>query len=348
MSFGSLTEEETTESCFLRFSLEMQKKLTNDLKNQRKKVLVLAGPTAVGKSALALRVADKIGGEIVSCDSMQIYRGMNIGTAKPSLEEQLQTPHHMIDLCDLHETFSVVDYFREARFVIDRIHERNNIPIVVGGTGFYAHTLIYGPPEGPPPHPALRRELEKQIEQEGVDALYNRLKEKDPDYAATITIHDRQKIVRALEIIQTTGKNVSSFTWKQKKRPQKYDFRCWFLSRPKESLAYRIHQRCEEMVNRGLIHEVKHLCSSGLLENRVAKQSIGYRQVLDYLETEKTQEDFETFLEAFKQATRKYAKRQKTWFKREALFHWLDLDLHDPETAIDIILSDFECWNWEL
>ena len=181
----------------------------------------------------------------------------------------------------------------------------------------------------------------------GSEPLYAELEKFDPEYAKTITAHDKHKIVRALEIIHTTNKKVSSMAW-NRKYSSKWDARCWFLNRPRDSLYHRINKRCDQMLEKGLLLEVEDLLKKGLGENRTAAQSIGYRQAMEYLRTPKTKADYDRFVDSFKQATRHYAKRQLTWFKKEPLFHWLDLDLHDPETVLDIILSDFECWQWEL
>ncbi|MDB2614064.1 tRNA (adenosine(37)-N6)-dimethylallyltransferase MiaA, partial [Chlamydiales bacterium] len=280
MNQSSIHKQETLEELFLKLCIEVKEKIPQDQKNKRKKVIVISGPTGVGKSEMAMQLADKIGGEIISCDSMQIYRGMNIGTAKPPLEDQLNIPHHLIDICDLNEEFNVVSFYKEALFACQKVHERDNIPILVGGSGFYIHTFLYGPPSGPPPNKALREKLEKEMDKEGPEVMYQRLKCFDPEYAATITIHDRHKIVRAMEIIEQTHKKVSDISWKKKNRPLKFDFRCWFFNRPRESLYHRINKRCDKMVKRGLLQEINLLKKQGLLENRLARQSIGYKQGL--------------------------------------------------------------------
>ncbi len=190
----------------------------------------------------------------------------------------------------------------------------------------------------------MREKLEQEIESLGSEALFLQLQKLDPEYAKTITVHDKHKIVRALEIIEMTHKKVSSIAW-NRKYSSKWDARCWFFSRPRESLYHRINKRCELMLEQGFLKEVEALIEKGIKGNRTASQSIGYRQGIDFLENRL---DYDCFLDEFKKATRHYAKRQITWFKKEPLFHWLDLDLHDPETILDIILSDFECWQWEL
>lgn len=334
--------EEQIERIFAGFAVEAKKQIPENLQKPKKRAIILAGPTGCGKSAFALSLAQAMGGEIISADSMQVYRGMDIGTAKPTLEERALIPHHLIDIRDITDSFNVVDFYFEARQSCQLVTGRDNAPIFAGGSGFYIHSLLYGPPSGPPSVPELRKTLEEEIEKLGSEVLFERLRQLDPHYAATITKHDKQKIVRALEIMTLTGKKVSKLSWKTRHKPQNYDFRCWFLYRPKEHLYRRIEKRCEKMLQEGFLDEVIALSKAGLKQNPSASQAIGYRQALDFLETEQTPEDYKRFVEQFKQASRNYAKRQFTWFRREPMFRWLDLDLHDPEVAIDMIRQDFE------
>ncbi len=342
MATGIAVEKEEVKRIIGRFALEVQKYFPDDLKKQKKRVIVLSGPTACGKSSLALELAQTIDGEIVSADSMQIYRGMDIGTAKPTLEERLLVPHHLIDIRHVQESFNVVDFYYEARQACQKILDRGNVPIVVGGSGFYLHALLYGPPQGPPSVPELRKELEGELETLGSDVLYARLVQLDPEYAKTITKKDKQKIIRALEIMTLSHKKVSKLSWKGRRKIQNYDFRCWFLYRPKEKLYERIEERCDQMLEQGFLEEVRRLEKEGIRQNSSASQAIGYRQALDYLLTQETPEDYQNFVKAFKQATRHYAKRQATWFRKEFLFHWLDIDAHDPEVVLDVITKDYE------
>jgi tRNA dimethylallyltransferase len=335
-------QKEDIERIFLGFAVEAQKQMSEDIYVPKKKVIVLAGPTACGKTDFALELAKILHGEIISADSMQVYRGMDIGTAKASLEQRSQVPHHLIDIRNLEESFNVVDFYYEGRQCCQEIHARDAIPILVGGSGFYLHSFLYGPPSGPPSVPELRVSLQKEMDEKGVDVLFERLRKLDPQYTSTITKNDKQKIIRALEIITLSGKPVSRHSWKGRKVPQNFDFRCWFLYRPKSVLYNRINERCEKMVADGLLDEVKQLKEVGLLKNSSASQAIGYRQALDYLETDQTSSDYCRYMEAFKQASRKYAKRQFTWFRREPMFRWLDLDMHDPEVAGEMIRQDFE------
>lgn len=339
---GQTLEQQEIERIFFGFTLEAQKQLTSNLQKSKKRVLILAGPTASGKTALALQLAKICNIEVISADSMQVYRGMDIGTAKPSQEERLEVPHHLIDIREVQDTFNVVDFYYEARHTCQQIHSREAVPVVVGGSGFYLHSFIYGPPSGPPSIPELRKALEEEMDRLGSEAMFEILRGLDPQYAATITKNDKQKIIRALEIIRLTGKKVSKLSWKSRIRPQNYDFRCWFLHRPRENLYRRIEQRCDEMIAAGLLDEVERLIKMGLRENTSAVQAIGYRQALEFLDSPRTQEHYRRFVETFKQASRQYAKRQFTWFRQEPLFRWLDLDMHDPEVALEIIRQDYE------
>ncbi len=321
--------------------ITLPERIQISLPNQKKKVVVIAGPTAVGKTDLSLLVAKSIGGEVISADSMQVYRGMDIGTAKVSLEDRKTVPHHLIDIRGVEESFNVVEFYQEAIRAIDEIHARGSIPIVVGGTGFYIHALIYGPPAGPSSVPEERQKWEKEIEEKGAETVYRRLQELDPEYAKTITAHDKHKIARALEIISLSGKKVSDFA-KVSLPYQKYNFRCWFLYMPKEILYRLIEQRCDAMMQKGFLNEVKELIKQGLHLNPSASQAIGYRQCLEFLASAQTPDDWAHLEFAFKQASRRYAKRQFTWFRKESLFRWINREDVSFERSAEIILQDVE------
>lgn len=342
MTSGISLETEEVKRIILNFALEVQKKIPSNLQKQKKRVIVLSGPTCCGKSALAMQLAQAIDGEIISADSMQVYRKMDIGTAKATVEERLVVPHHLIDIREVQESFNVVDFYYEARQACQQILDRGNVPIIVGGSGFYLHTLLYGPPSGPPSVPELRKKLEEEMESLGSEVLYERLMQLDPQYAHTITKNDKQKIVRALEIIALTHKKVSKLSWKGRRRPQNFDFRCWFLHRPKEKLYQRIDQRCDQMLAAGFLQEVEQLKQEGLKNNTSACQAIGYRQALDFLTKDHNLANYEQFVKDFKQATRHYVKRQLTWFRKEPAFHWIDMDMHDPEIVFDLIVKNYE------
>lgn len=321
--------------------LPLEKKLKELKGTKPKKIILLAGPTACGKTALSLLLAEMLKGEIISADSMQIYRGMNIGTAKVSEEDQTRIPHHLIDIRHIQESFNVVDFYYEARQCCESILSRDRVPIVVGGSGFYFRALLYGPPSGPPSLPNIRRSLEEEMEKRGPKALYEKVKEVDPVYAATITANDRHKIIRALEIITLTGEEVSKLKWQRTHPLPDFSYHCWFIYRPRNVLYPAIEARCEQMLEAGLIDEVKELEKQGLRSNQSASQAIGYRQCLDFLETSQDEKEYKKFVRKFKTASRQYAKRQFTWFRKEPLFHWLNVDVHDLEIAAEMIAQEY-------
>ncbi len=336
---NTLLDDKEIQALIHNFELPLKQKIPSHIK--KKKVMVISGPTGVGKSEMALIIAKVMGGEIISADSMQIYRGMNIGTAKLHEKERAEVPHHIIDIRSIQESFNVKDFHTEAMRHVQEILLRGHVPIVVGGTGFYIHALLYGPPSGPPSVASVRDALEKEMGEKGALVLYERLREKDPDYAETITMRDRHKIIRALEIITLTGGKVSSLK-PESAGQENYDFRCWFLYLPKETLYAKLDARCEKMVQLGFVDEVRQLEGEGLGKNQSASNAIGYRQCLEFLRTPQSQEDLDRFMSAFKQATRRYAKRQFTWFRKEPLFRWLSLDTISKETAIEMIIQDYE------
>lgn len=314
-----------------------------DSLSKKKKIIVISGPTASGKTALSLILARALQGEIISCDSVQIYKGMDIGTAKVSPLIRREIPHHMIDIRNVQEPFNVVNFYEEAMRSFRHILGRGKTPLIVGGTAFYIHTILYGPPKGPPSDPDLRERLEADFEKFGPEMLYEKLKELDPDHASSITMLDRQKIIRSLEIIALSGKKVSEIPKPSLEDiSQDYDFRCWFTYFPKPILYPRIETRCDEMIQEGLLDEVTRLIGEGLYDNPSAAKAIGYRQALEYLESSRSPEDWEEFIRSFKKASRNFAKRQFTWFRREPLFRWLDLSLYTVEQAAEIIIQDYE------
>ncbi len=340
MGSGLTFEDKELQKLMTRFTLP--EKQAVGPRTKRKKVVVIAGPTAVGKSRLALSIARAIGGEIISADSMQVYRGMDIGTAKTPPSERGSVPHHLIDSRDLDETFNVVEYYQESCQAIKEILDKGGVPIIVGGTGFYIHSLIYGPPSGPPSDPNLRKVLEQEMDSKGTQIMFDKLKELDPDYATSITQKDRHKIVRALEIMTITRQKVSALPPVSTENEELYDFRCWFVYIPKESLYPRIEMRCDAMIAAGFLEEVKRLEGEGLSRNPTASQAIGYRQCLEYLSSPQGQEDWDRFVLEFKQASRRYAKRQFTWFRKEPLFRWLDIEKNSIEHAAELIIQDYE------
>lgn len=335
-----------TSSCELVTSTEetllgVQAQLIELFCSKGRRVIVLSGPTGVGKTNISIPLAQLLGGEIISADSMHVYRGMDIGTAKVSKEDREKVPHHLVDIRDIHEPFNVYDFFQEARAALEDILARKRVPIIVGGTGFYIHSMIYGPPGGPPSNPEVRQRLEEEAETLGIDHLYERLKGQDPFYASTITPNDQHKIIRALEIVEVSNKKVSDFSWKTRHPIPGYDFRCWFLYGPRPWLYERLSARCDQMLEEGLLHEVVELDKAGIRQNRTASQAIGYRQTLDFLETAQTEAHYKAFVEKFRQASHHLAKRQCTWFRKESLFRWIDVTTMTREELIQWIAEDY-------
>ena len=237
---------------------------------------------------------------------------------------------------------NVAAYYEEATASLEEIFLRNRIPIAVGGSGFYMHTFIYGPPKGPPADQELRRKLEDDLEKFGLELLYQKLVALDPDYAASITMQDRHKVIRALEIILLTGKKVTEIPkTSEEDISSAFDFRCWFIYYPREILYKRIDDRCDAMIAAGLIEEVRSL-RDALACNTAAANAIGYRQALTFLDSAQTQSDWNLFVQTFKQASRNYAKRQFTWFRKEPLFRWLDLSEMSMDHAAEILIHDLD------
>jgi tRNA dimethylallyltransferase len=327
---------------FEQLAHSVQEQVVTFYKHGSKKVIVLAGPTGAGKTAFSIQLAEKIGGEIISADSMQVYKGMDIGTAKATAQERARVPHHLINIRDISEPFNVKDFYEEAVHTCHEIINRGATPIVVGGTGFYLHAFLYGPPLGPPMDPRIRELLAEEEARFGIELLYDKLAQADPIYAATLSKNDRHKILRGLEIIEISGRKVSDFSWKARNPLPFFNNRCWFLFIPRPQLYKRLEKRCEEMLAQGLLEEVVALDRAGIRENRTASQAIGYRQTLDFLATAKTADDYAVYVDQLKQASRHLAKRQFTWFRKEPIFRWLDLSEQPIDTSLQIVMDDFE------
>lgn len=278
-----------------------------------KPVLLLFGPTASGKTALSLDLAERFHGEIISADSMQIYRGMDIGTAKASNAERARIPHHCIDLCDICTPFSVAEYRKAALAAIEDIHARGKLPIVTGGTGLYFDALLYVPSYGQAAgDPALRSALQARVETEGAQALHEQLQAIDPASAARIHANDEKRIIRALEIHFSTGKRPSEV----RTRLPNPDFRfhSFFINYESRADLYEAcDRRAAQMIEAGLVAEVCLLLEAGLAESPTASQAIGYKELIDHVRGETSLSDA---LELIQKRTRNYAKRQITWFSK--------------------------------
>ena len=277
------------------------------------KVIVIVGPTASGKTALSIELAKQIKGEIVSCDSMQIYKDMNIGSAKPSLEEMQGIKHYMIDIVEPDKRFSVAEYKKQAEQAIEEILSKGKMPIVIGGTGLYADSLIYGIE-----YPEIefdknyRNELENIANsKEGLSNLYEKAKEIDSKAIEKISPNDKRRILRILEIYHSTGKTKTELEAESRKNEVKYDYRVFVINMDRQILYNRINKRVEIMIENGLIEEVKNLLDK-YKEFPTAMQGLGYKEVVEYLNGYLTKDEM---IEKIKQETRRYAKRQLTWFR---------------------------------
>lgn len=278
------------------------------------KIVVIAGPTGIGKTGFAVRAARRFDGEIVGADSMQIYRYMDIGTAKPDKEEQALARHHLIDIADPDEPFDAAAYIREADREIQEITERGKIPIVAGGTGLYIRALVHGLYGGRSPDPTVMERLERELGTHGPERLHRKLAGIDTHLAESIHPNDTFRVTRALEVFESTGKVKSDFLKNHNFEEQRYDCIKIGLWMERKLLYERINRRVDEMIAAGLTDEVKNLLDMGYSSELKSMQSIGYRHINEYLEGKI---DFEEAVRTLKRDTRRFAKRQFTWFSKE-------------------------------
>ena len=287
----------------------------------KQKVIVIVGPTGIGKTRLSIELAKKIDGEIVSADSMQIYRKMNIGTAKPTEEEKQGIPHHMMDILDMGENFSVAQYQSMAFSCIEEILAKGKTPIVVGGTGLYINSIvdeiIYSETQE---NPEYRQKLEEIAAREGNQVLYEELKQKDPKAAKRIELNDLKRIIRALEVYEMTGKTITEQQENSKPKDTKYDYIIIGLRTDRETIYDRINKRVDIMFEQGLLEEAKEILKS-TDDNNTSHQAIGYKELAKYFNGEETLDEA---IENIKKESRHYAKRQFTWFNRNEKIIWLD------------------------
>ena len=282
-------------------------------------VVVICGPTASGKTSLSVELAKELDAEIVSADSMQIYKGMDIATAKPTVEERQGIPHHLMDFLDPSEGFSVADYVRLAREKISDIASRGKLPMIVGGTGLYISSLINNIQfEESECDYAYREELRQLAEEKGNGRLLDMLREIDPETAATLHENNQSRVIRALEVYRTTGKTMSQLQKESRTIPSPYEPCMIALDYDRSQLYDRINRRVDIMLRDGLIEEAREFYEAE--DYPTAAQAIGYKELLPYLKGEQT---LETCVEKLKQETRKYAKRQLTWFRRDERIHWI-------------------------
>ena len=299
------------------------------------KVIVICGPTASGKTALSIELAKKINGEIVSCDSMQIYKDMNIGTAKPDEEEKQGIKHYLMDFVSPDQRYSVADFKNDAINAIKEILHKGKVPIVVGGTGLYVDSLIYGIEYSEiKVDEEYRKQLEERIEKEGLEKLYEEAKKIDPIAIEKISSNDKKRIMRILEIYKATGKTKTEQEIESRKKELEYDYKVFAINMDREKLYERINKRVDIMIEKGLVQEVENLLKK-YKTFPTAMQGLGYKEVVKYLDNEYSKEEM---IDIIKQESRRYAKRQLTWFRKNKQTVWLD-GLDSMQNNINIILE---------
>jgi tRNA dimethylallyltransferase len=313
---------------------------TSDLRppssDLRLRPLFLAGPTAVGKSEIALLLAEKIGGEIISVDSMQVYHGLDIGTAKPSADERARVPHHLIDIVELTEPFDAAQFVRFATAAVADIQSRGRVPIFCGGTGLYFKAFLEGLGDAPPSDEKLRAELEATP----LSELLAELAEKDPVTDQKIDRNNPRRVIRAIEVIRLTNRPFSAqrSDWTHATRNTQHDL--FAFSRPNIDLHARINSRVDTMFARGLVEETRQLLNHGLAQNKTALQALGYRQVVEHLRGER---GLPETIELVKIKTRQFAKRQMTWFRRHGNCDWIELKPGNSFEKLLNCLSSKKC-----
>lgn len=285
-------------------------------------LICILGPTAVGKTEIAIQLAQHLDAEIVSLDSRQIYREMDIGTAKPTPDQRGAVPHHLIDCVGVDQPFSVAEYQRLADTAIAKIHELGKRTMAVGGAGLYFRGLVDGLFDGPSADAEIRSKLQREAEEHGNVALHERLHQCDPETANRVHPNNRVKVIRALEVYELTGKPISALQQQWKMNEPRYPFRALGLNMPRDMLYRRIEERVDRMVDIGLIEEVKGLLDQGYPRSCVAMQSFGYKELIEYLDGTRTLDEAIALL---KQNTRRFAKRQLTWFRNDPRIEWLDI-----------------------
>lgn len=307
----------------------------------KKPLIILTGPTAVGKTALSVELAKAVNGEIISADSMQVYRYMDIGTAKITPQEKKGIPHYLIDELDPGEDFNVVLFQKLTKGYMADIYAKGKIPILTGGTGFYIQAVLYDIEfTDNDTDFSYREQLTALLQEKGADHLYALLKEKDPESAAAIHPNNSKRIIRALEYLRLTGDRISEHNKEQWEKESPYNFCYFVLNKDRAKLYDAINQRVDQMLKNGLIDEVKRLASMGYTRDMVSMQGLGYKEILTYLEGEYS---LEKAIEILKRDTRHFAKRQLTWFKREKEVLWVDKDRYlSEEELLEHLISLLE------
>ena len=304
----------------------------------KNKLIILAGPTASGKTSVSIDLAKRLGGEIISADSMQVYKYMDVGTAKISVEEMQGVKHHLIDVLDPKEDFNIVKFQNMVKCSIEEIVKNGHIPILVGGTGFYIQSIIYDIDfNNEDDNSSIRKELEEEYDTYGADFMYEKLKKIDMVSADSIHKNNKKRIIRAIEFFLINNEPISSHNEVQRKKNSPYDYRFFVLNPPRYILYERINKRVDIMVENGLVDEVKKLREMGLSMENISMQGIGYKEILEYLDGDTS---LEAAIENIKQNTRHMAKRQVTWFKREKDVIYVDPFLFESnEKIVDYMIE---------
>jgi tRNA dimethylallyltransferase len=298
----------------------------------KKPLIILTGPTSVGKTSLSIRLAKAVNGEIISADSMQVYKDMDIGTAKITAEEMDGIPHYLIDLLEPDEEFNVVKFQHYTKAYIKQIHDKNKIPILVGGTGFYIQAVLYDIDfTENETDSTYRKELEKLAKEQGDEYLHDMLRKVDPESAEAIHPNNRKRVIRALEYVRLTGDQISVHNASQKEKESPYKFCYFVLNKDRAKLYETINQRVDQMMQKGLLNEVKELSKRGFHRDLVSMQGLGYKELLAYLDGEGTLEEA---VDLIKRDTRHFAKRQLTWFKREKDVLWVNKENFQTEDEL--------------
>ncbi len=303
-----------------------------------KPLVIIVGPTAVGKTDLSIEIAKKMNGEIVSADSMQIYKYMDIGSAKPSLEEQDHIPHYLMDEIDPKEEFSVAEYQKKAKEYIDKILSLGKLPIITGGTGLYVNSIIYNIDfTATVSNWDLRKQLEEEAHKYGNNYIHNKLEKIDPEAADRIHPNNLKRVIRALEVYHEGGEKIKDFQESLIENPA-YQYAMIGLIRDRKELYERINLRVDIMIRQGLIEEVKRLMALGLDIDAISMKGLGYKEIIRYL---KGDYPLETAVDIIKRDTRRYAKRQITWFKRYDKIQWFDVGAYKEKKVLVHDITNF-------
>ena len=309
---------------------------------KKKPLIILTGPTAVGKTSASIGLAKALGGEIISADSMQIYKYMDIGSAKIMPEEMQGVSHYLVDELLPNDEFSVVRFQQMAKHAMEKIYSNGHIPIVVGGTGFFIQALLYDIDfENTCEDETYRESLEKQAQILGNDWLLEQVRKVDPASAQLIHGNNTKRLIRALEYFKLTGRPISEHNEEQRQKKSPYDFVYFVLNRERSELYRRIDIRVDQMMQQGLINEVRKLKEMGFDRSFVSMQGLGYKELLSYMDSECSLQDA---VDKIKQSTRHFAKRQLTWFRREKDVKWIDVDSLSSEEVVKVLVSETKAY----